>query len=290
MVRSSIASDFLEHEARGPSRELYDDTYPTYGRLAVEEVGDQYDVLVVDEAQDLLRPHILDVLDIWLKGGLSAGRWAVFGDFQRQAIFAAQSADQLKEALSERAVQYARGRLTLNCRNTRNIGEETALLSGFQSPPYRMGQVVGPPVDYHFYRSPGGEAAIVVEQVRSFFRGGVKADDIVILSRLRLEHSGVAGIDGGSVFTLLDVSDRDPRGSRPPVIRFATCQAFKGMESPVVILCDVEQVSEGEPQSLLYVAMSRASSQLVVLAHEGARASIAECVRRKLEEGWNAGQ
>jgi hypothetical protein len=49
--------------------------------------------------------------------------------------------------------QSARGRLTLNCRNTRNIGEETALLSGFTSPPYRMGQIAGLPVDYRYYQS-----------------------------------------------------------------------------------------------------------------------------------------
>jgi superfamily I DNA/RNA helicase len=71
------------------------------------------------------------------------------------------------------------------------------------------------------------------------------------------------------------------------VIRFATAQAFKGMESSVVVLCDVEKIGDAEPQSLLYVAMSRARSQLTVLVHEQAKPSISECVRRKLQEGWN---
>jgi ATP-dependent exoDNAse (exonuclease V) alpha subunit len=44
---------------------------------------------------------------------------------------------------------------------------------------------------------------------------------------------------------------------------------------------------DAEPQSLLYVAMSRARSQLTVLVHEQAKPSISECVRRKLQEGWN---
>ena len=46
---------------------------------------------------------------------------------------------------------YARASLKQNCRNTRRIGEETALLSGFEAPPYRMGQVDGAPVDYLDY-------------------------------------------------------------------------------------------------------------------------------------------
>jgi ATP-dependent exoDNAse (exonuclease V) alpha subunit len=62
------------------------------------------------------------------------------------------------------------------------------------------------------------------------------------------------------------------------------------MESSVVILCDVEQITEGTPQSLLYVAMSRARSQLTVLVHEQAKPSIAECVRRKLQENWSKSQ
>jgi ATP-dependent exoDNAse (exonuclease V) alpha subunit len=66
------------------------------------------------------------------------------------------------------------------------------------------------------------------------------------------------------------------------VIRFSTAQAFKGMESSVVILCDVETIGDGAPQSLLYVAMSRARSQLTVLVHEQAKPAISECVRRKL--------
>jgi hypothetical protein len=62
------------------------------------------------------------------------------------------------------------------------------------------------------------------------------------------------------------------------------------MESPVVVLCDVEQIADGEPQSLLYVSMSRARSQLTVLVHEQAKPAIVECVRRKLQESWGKNQ
>ena len=287
IMRSAIAGDFRVQEERGQTAELYENTYPIYGALAVEERGEPYEVLVMDEAQDLIRPGVLEVLNVWLKGGLASGRWAIFGDFQRQAIFNSTTGDELRTLLQTAAPKFTRGRLTMNCRNTRNIGEETALLSGFASLPYRMGQVVGLPVDYRYYESARGQRDALTETLRRHLADGVKATDIIVISRLRLENSGVAGVDGGNGFRLVEAGEFVPTGSRVPVVRFATVQAFKGMESPVVVLCDVEQVSEDEPQALLYVAMSRARSLLSVLVHVKAQSLIAKCIRRKLQEGWS---
>jgi superfamily I DNA/RNA helicase len=107
-----------------------------------------------------------------------------------------------------------------------------------------------------------------------------------VISSLKLSNSGVAGINGGDYFRLVEIGEL-PVKSRIPVIRFATAQAFKGMESTVVVLCDVEKIGDAEPQSLLYVAMSRARSQLTVLVHEQVKPAIGECVRRKLQDAWN---
>lgn len=281
ITRSSLATEFAEKERREHSPELYERVYGDFGSLAVEEVGETYDVLVVDEAQDLLRPGVLDCSSAWLAGGLAGGRWAIFGDFQRQAIFGSRSADQMKGLLFERAPHFASGRLRQNCRNTRSIGEETALLSGFDSLPYRVGQIAGLAVDYRYYDSPAKQRAALAEVIRRLLADGVKATDIIVLSRNRLVNSEIAGTDGGTDFKIAEVADTGR--SRVPVVRFATVQAFKGMESPVVILCDVSQVSENEPQALLYVAMSRARSQLTVLVDEQARPLIRECLRRRLE-------
>jgi hypothetical protein len=288
IVRSSIAEDFVRAETAGDTNDLFERTYPLSGRLALEEVAAPCDVLVLDEAQDLLQPTMLDVLDVWLKGGLATGRWAVFGDFQRQALFANASSDVLRSTIRRYSPEHTKGRLTFNCRNTRNIGEETALLSGFESMPYRMGQLAGLPVDYRYYRHATAQAAMVHELVGTLVNEGVRPSDIVLLSPNKLAHSGVASLAESGHLQIADLGDRETQRSQPggPVIRFATIGAFKGMESPVVLLCDVDRVSDREPQSLLYVAMSRARSQLVVFAHDGCRQAINECIRRKLQEGW----
>jgi hypothetical protein len=286
IVNSSLSSDFLEQEKRGQSAELYENTYTDYGKLAVEERNQPYDLIVMDEAQDLLRPGILEVLDVWTRGGISSGRWVFFGDFQRQAIFCAMTGDELKGLIKDATPHFFNFPLKLNCRNTRNIGEETALLSGFASPPYRMGQIAGLPVDYRYYQTMESQKLALAEVVNRLLTDGAKASDIIVISPVKLANSGVAGINGGDRFRLVEIGDL-PARSRVPVIRFTTAQAFKGMESSVVILCDVEKIGDGEPQSLLYVAMSRARSQLTVLVHEQVKPTIGECVRRRLQEGWN---
>lgn len=286
IVTSSIAEEFRAQERGGQSDELYESTYRECGMLAVEDCDDRYDVLVMDEAQDLLRPAVLDVLNIWLKGGLRSGQWAIFGDFQRQAIFRPEATESPRDLLARFAGSFAKGRLTLNCRNTRNIGEETALLSGFSAPPYRMGQVAGLPVDFHYFRSKEDQCTALRDTLIALLKGGVRPAEIVVISPLKLANSGVFEATKSREFRLKEIGDSTPSKGGLPVIQFATVQAFKGMESAVVVLCDIERVTEEEPQALLYVAMSRARSQLTVLVHERARRSIGECVRRKLQDEW----
>lgn len=287
ITRSSIASEFMDAEGRGEEPDLFESVYPVCGRLALEELNETYDVLVMDEAQDLLRPAILDVLDVWLKGRLSGGRWAIFGDFHRQAIFTKATGDTLRDALRRSAPQFARGRLTQNCRNTRNIGEETALLSGFDSPPYKMGQVQGLPVDYRFYGPTTSQESLLSATVLDLLKDGVLPEHIVLLSPNRLSRSA-AGALTGRTFQIVEASTYGKSRSRTPAIAFATIHTFKGMESSVVVLCDIERVADDVPQSLLYVAMSRARSQLIILARDICRAGLAECVRRKVKERWSA--
>lgn len=287
IVSSSIADDFLDEERNGQSPSLYERTYPEFGMLALEELNRPVDVLVMDEAQDLVRPGVLAVLNVWLKGGLADGRWAIFGDFRRQAIFSTFTAEQMTTLLRENSPNYARGRLSMNCRNTRNIGEETALLSGFDSPPFRMGRLAGLPVDYHYYKTMEEQQGLLGTALRRMFSAGVKADDIVILSPFRLVRSGIAGTQGGTDFRIVEIDEVPQTRSRIPVVRFATAHAFKGMEASVIVLCDIERIDEPDRQCLLYVAMSRARSHLTVLLNEQTRPEVAGCVRRKLHEGWS---
>ncbi|WP_230194661.1 nuclease-related domain-containing DEAD/DEAH box helicase [Streptomyces coriariae] len=86
----------------------------------LELEGPPFDVLVVDEAQDLMRESYLNVLDSSLRGGLSSGQWLAFGDFTRQALYECDG--EGVEALHRRtAGEPAVFLLRHNCRSVPDI-------------------------------------------------------------------------------------------------------------------------------------------------------------------------
>jgi len=284
---SPIGSEFQTAEERSDESELFDRVYPLYGQLALEGSESRFDVIVMDEAQDLVRPAVLDLLNLWVKGGLGDGRWAFFGDFHRQAIYGNERPSDVHQLIGTRCGSYARARLSQNCRNTRRIGEETALLSGFDAPPYRMGQVDGLPVDYLEYTDAQSQTA-ALEKVLSKIAGerDIAPEDVVILSKHRLEQS-VAGRVANTALVRVQSVDRGAvKHGRVPTFWFATAQAFKGMESKIIVLCDVDRMETDSDRSLLYVAMSRARSLLTVLLHVRTKPAVQEAFRKRLSDVW----
>ena len=63
------------------SQTLPDVFYEYISNLSEEELDKiRYDLLVMDEGQDIIRPTFLFALDHLLKNGLEKGHWAVFYD------------------------------------------------------------------------------------------------------------------------------------------------------------------------------------------------------------------
>jgi superfamily I DNA/RNA helicase len=287
IMLSPIRGEFLEAEKQSQESELFDSLYPLYGQLALDASTDKFDVVVMDEAQDFVRPQVLDLISAWLKGGIQAGRWAFFGDFHRQAIYGGTLPVAAQKFMIDKCGFHARASLRQNCRNTRRIGEETALLSGFDSPPYRMGQVDGTPVDYLEYTDADSQSNMLETALaRIAGEPGIIGDDVVILSRYRFEQSAAAKLTDNSAFRIRSVDQSDIRVGKVPTFHFATAQAFKGMESKVVVLCDVDRIESDEDRSLLYVAMSRARSLLTVLLHVRTKAAVREAFRKRMSDLW----
>ena len=284
ILESSIANNFREDESKalqdGDTRALFAETYPFYAELALEELGTSFDIMVMDEAQDLCNQHTLDVLSLAMPSGLPGGRWAIFGDFTRQALYGA--AEDPVAALSRRCDHFVRARLTLNCRNTRRIAEETTLMAGFDRPPFRLGDEIGLPVEHRYWKEPADLVVLLTTVVERLVKEQTPIEDVMILSPRRLENSGLAGVERISRFRLVDVSRGTANMRRS--LKFSTIHSFKGLESPVVIIVDIEQVDSEEPQSLLYVAMSRARSLLILMISEVARTPLERRIRTRMEQ------
>ncbi len=285
ILTSSVEDEFAEQERealkRGNAASLFGELYPFYGETALEEIGPPFDVLVMDEAQDLSNQHILDFLNLAVRGGLADGRWAIFGDFTRQALYG-DTVDPV-EVLSRYSGHFVRAKLTLNCRNTQRIAEETFTLAGFDKPPFRLGEEAGLPVEHRYWKKPSDLVASLEHVLESLVKEKMSLDSIVLLSPRRLENSSLAGIDQLSGFPLMD-SSRGMASGHLDAVRFSTVHSFKGLESQVVIIVDIDEVDREQSQALLYVAMSRARSLLILMINERARKAVESRIRKAMQQ------
>ena len=284
ILASNLASDFEKQESEslksGNDDSLFDEWYPLFVEGALEEMGAQFDALVVDEAQDLVPQHALGFLDLVIRDGLAEGNWAILGDFTSQALYG-DTVDPF-EILSQYTENIARAKLTLNCRNTRRIAEETTILAGFEKPPFRLGEEAGLPVEHRYWRTPSDLVESLTHVLENLAKEQMSIDNVMLLSPRRLENSSLVGIDRISHFPLVD-SSRDIVNTHPGAIKFSTIQAFKGFESQVIIIVDVDAVDDIKQKSLLYVAMSRARNLLILMIKESARKAVELRVRKAIE-------
>jgi Nuclease-related domain/Type III restriction enzyme, res subunit len=292
----TMASVYREEFERAPQsatpEKVFSDVLPFYAQLSAEALNSQFDLLVTDEAQDLLNTQALEILGTLLKGGIAGGQWHFFGDFTRQCVYSGSPREKHSQTLRDACPYFTQTQLQTNCRNTRHIGEETALLSGFSSLPYKPGQIDGLPVDYRYWRNREQQLEKLSEVARLPLHEGMSPLDIVLLSPRTFADSVASTLScptkkHGTVSAMEIRKGAFPFAGNSK-LGFATIQSFKGMESPVIIPCDVERVEDDEPQALLYTGMSRARSLLVMKVRDSVKEAIARSFMRKLKEEWKS--
>ena len=241
-------------------------------------IFEPFDKLIIDEGQDLIRDEYLDVFDALLKGGLSGGDWGIFCDFEKQAIYSEYSASEMLSMVEKRAV-FARFRLTINCRNTRPVGEEVSLISGFEKPPFLSTDINGLPVEYHFYNNQDEEKKYLEEILLDLRNQKIKPENITILSPHILQKSIALHIDKNR-FWISDLSLSPQEFLKGGHITFSTIQGFKGLENSYIILTDITRLIDDEFKSLLYVGMSRAKVGLYVILASGLREDYGQLIKK----------
>ena len=281
ILDSSRKDEFLESEERAKATDGWDDLFqkqfPVFADLAIGEYvdkrGEPFDVLVMDEAQDILEKPYMGFLDKALAGGLSGGRWAVFGD-AKQTLFG-EPVDQpgVQEGY---CANFAKSRLSFNFRNAKPIVDEIGNLTGLADQSFRTGIGEGPPVNRIYWRNAAGLAKRLEGEIVRLTSMGISSKDIVILSPKKLENSDISGVESAAGFRIADITDFEldppPIGDRE--IAFSTIQAFKGMESRAVIIVGIDKVDDDWMRTTLYVGMSRARSMLTLMIHADARQEV----------------
>jgi hypothetical protein len=238
-----------------------------YPRLCLEALvaadATPFDALILDEAQDLLLESYVEVFDLIVRGGWRTGVWRAFLD-PKQNIFGAIHPRGMKQLLDAHPAQY---RLTVNCRNTAPIAVEAGLLSGIR--PDETLVVAGPDVEVLWWRDAEGQVRETSRYLQRLLSGGLEPNDIVILSRRKLQDSSFSGGLIDVPYRLRELDGDVP--SQPRTIGYCTIGGYKGLEADAILLTDVAELESDATRSALYVGASRARALLAVFISEDAR-------------------
>ena len=253
-----------------------------------------YDKLIVDEAQDILKEPYLDVLDLLLAGGLSSGKWLMFGDFERQAIYSGINKEEKLdgiELLKNRYGEYFSYSLRINCRNAKHIAIAIELTSkmvpGYKRILHTEEQEDIFKTEITFFRNEKQQVDLLRNKIKKLSKS-FKFSDIKILSP---KH------DTLSCAFFLSLEDRSvplrPLRKNVPskqILEYSTIHAFKGLESAAIIMTDIKELSGASAESLLYIGMSRARLKLIMIMHESCRDTYLKTVRKGFETGMLKGE
>lgn len=239
------------------SEELPDAFYASMKAMDNKRLGElQYDFLVMDEGQDILKPNYLYCLDFLLKGGFDKGRWAVFYD-EKQNIYNPEYQDGLDILLSYPGTKF---RLFVNCRNTIQIGTYSTRISGVDTGTFLKEN--GEEVQKIMYSDEQDFGSKVKDILKKLKKEQILMRDIVFLSPKRYENSMLGKTD-----IPVNVLGWDSQNTADLPV-YATIQGFKGLDSKVVVLFGIEDIRSDVFSRYVYIAMTRARALLYIIGSE----------------------
>ncbi|WP_090649226.1 nuclease-related domain-containing DEAD/DEAH box helicase [Asticcacaulis taihuensis] len=225
----------------------------------------QFDVVIIDEAQDILTLPILNCVDLVLDRGIASGRWMFFLDSGVQSDVYGRLDVGLTTALEQ--YQPFTFTLTENFRNPKAIVVEMCTLTGLAEPICRR-QLVSK-VEYAVWRNEADQGEKLKTTISNLLMEGVAPSDICVLSARKRENACIIRFPPkvGKPITYLDPENvyRVPES-----IFCSSVSAFKGLESEFIILTDMPSLDlmDAWAKSIFYVGMTRARSKLFALVNQ----------------------
>ncbi|WP_061875646.1 nuclease-related domain-containing DEAD/DEAH box helicase [Acinetobacter lactucae] len=235
-----------------------------YTKILENSLDSKYDLLIVDEAQDIIGNNLwLDCLDLLLKKGLTQGCWHFFGDFIHQNIYSKKlSENDFLALLKKRNSDFVHFQLKKNCRNIEVSVRHNLNLIAIDSPYLSYLRKSSPILDSKFYIYSNNLEQITKLNsiIQNCLKEGFKYSDIVILSKCA-EFKGLVHQNINQLKANIYDLDLD-------CLRYTSIYKFKGLEAPVIILTDFDEIESNEAKNLLFTGASRATDSVHYLFHK----------------------
>jgi Nuclease-related domain/UvrD-like helicase C-terminal domain/AAA domain len=228
-------------------REYYEVRAPNLLTEAAEKLNRRVDAVLVDEAQDFL-PEWIDALELLLED--RDGIAFLFAD-ENQSIY--------RRGFSA-PPGFFTYHLNSNLRNAASI--HRLLVEHFGETSASKGPA-GVEVAVRTWRAEKDLRKELSRVLSSFRDNGIPSELVTVLTGRSVKSSRLADGDGHvGAFRVCS----NPKGAGE--IRLASVHRFKGLESSVVILCEMEELDPATRRSLWYTGLSRARSALVLLIQD----------------------
>jgi hypothetical protein len=212
--------------------------------------GEPFDVVVVDEAQDLMDLQSMAHLDALVTGGLQSGRWRIFCDVNNQANVDGNFDHSVFDEVTAGATMVE---LPFNCRNTAVVVHQTQMVTGADIGIARAGE--GPPVEYRECPDALAAARMLDARLKELRQTEVPAEDVVVVTMKG--HTSESAALLTKSYRAGRLVDGDKATTSPGTSQLVTAADIKGLEAPHVCVIDVEETREAIPRARLYVAMTR---------------------------------
>jgi len=227
--------------------------------ISMNPMETKFDAIIIDEGQDLLRTNYILCLDEILSGGIQDGNWLLFYD-SNQNIYNTDFEEGYKLLKSYRPTLLS---LNINCRNTRQIATYNMMLTGLRHE--EVMKVQGEHVERIAYENNAELKRKLVKLIKKLKSDGVNVGDITILSPNTFEKSG---LEGNNIFQGIckfqNISSMRYHNVIEDSIKFSTIQSFKGLESKIIVLIDINGFDDIRTRLLNYTAISRARVLLYI--------------------------
>lgn len=226
------------------------------------QIDKKYDTVIIDEGQDLMNTYYYLCINYLLIGEFADGNWSVYFDPSQNLFNDNKEFGDVWNQLKKYA--DSKYKLTINCRNTRQIAVANRMISNIAQA--KQLRADGNEVKYLKYSSPQEEKAQLVKIIRNLRSQGIAAKDIVILSQYN-ENSCIANMKIPSDIGHIRINPKNNLFNKEST-DFYTIQAYKGLESKVIIIIDIDDFKSDKSRLLNYVAVSRARTMLYVFYDE----------------------
>lgn len=275
--KGSFIQEFKKAIEGKEPKEIFNYLYPSYfvKSLNMGSVT-KFDCLIIDEGQDFLAEPIIQALDFLLDNGLENGRWYIFYDSNNQGELYHNFDETLLAKLKNfGAAEYY---LDVNCRNTKPIAIQTAVVSGFPMADALIQQ--GEKVRYLWYDNLGHQKEQIESLLRGFLENGLSAEDITIIYPGGYDEVKKSLLEMKVRALVKELNTKNIAKLERRTIFLSSIQAFKGLENKVVVIAGIDKIEGEWINTLNYVGMSRAKELLCLFLDKRNQKKFEEKVER----------